>query len=54
MADAVGLGLISGASNGGQTSLSQRGSATREQVATILMEFCKNVKRSDLLEMHPL
>ena len=45
MADAVGLGLISGASNGGQTCLEPQGSATREQVATILMEFCKNVKK---------
>ena len=45
MADAVGLGLISGASNGGQTYLNPQGSATREQVATILMEFCKNVKK---------
>ena len=43
MADAVALGLISGASNGGQTYLEPQGSATREQVATILMEFCKNV-----------
>ena len=45
MADAVALGLISGASNGGQTCLEPQGSATREQVATILMEFCKNVKK---------
>ena len=45
LADAVGLGLISGASNGGQTLLEPQGSATREQVATILMEFCKNVKK---------
>ena len=45
MADAVALGLISGASNGGQTYLELQGSATREQVATILMEFCKNVKK---------
>ena len=45
MTDAVGLGLISGASNGGQTYLEPQGSATREQVATILMEFCKNVKK---------
>ena len=40
LADAVALGLISGASNGGQTYLEPQGSATREQVATILMEFC--------------
>ena len=45
MADAVALGLISGASNGGQTYLEPQGSATREQVATVLMEFCKNVKK---------
>ena len=45
MADAVALGLISGASNGGQTLLEPQGSATRDQVATILMEFCKNVKK---------
>ena len=45
LADAVTLGLISGASNGGQTLLEPLGSATREQVATILMEFCKNVKQ---------
>ena len=45
IADAVALGLISGASNGGQTYLEPQGSATREQVATILMEFCKNVKK---------
>ena len=45
LADAVALGLISGASNGGQTLLDPQGSATREQVATILMEFCKNVKK---------
>ena len=45
LADAVTLGLISGASNDGQTLLEPQGSATREQVATILMEFCKNVKK---------
>ena len=45
LADAVSLGLISGASNGGQTYLEPQGSATREQVATILMAFCKNVKQ---------
>ena len=45
LADAVTLGLISGASNDGQTLLNPQGSATREQVATILMEFCKNVKQ---------
>ena len=45
MADAVALGLISGASNGGQTYLNPQGRATREQVATILMNFCQNVKK---------
>ena len=45
LADAVTLGLISGASNDGQTLLEPQGSATREQVATILMAFCKNVKQ---------
>ena len=45
LADAGTLGLISGASNDGQTLLEPQGSATREQVATILMEFCKNVKK---------
>ena len=45
LADAVALGLISGASNGGQTYLNPQGSATREQVATILMNFCQNVKK---------
>ena len=39
LADAVALGLISGASNGGVTLLEPQGSATREKVATILMEF---------------
>ena len=45
LADAVTLGLISGASNDGQTLLEPQDSATREQVATILMAFCKNVKK---------
>ena len=45
LADAVTLGLISGTSNDGQTLLNPQGSATREQVATILMAFCKNVKK---------
>ena len=44
MADAVALGLISGASNGGQTYLEPQGSATREQVATILMRFVQNCR----------
>ena len=48
LADAVALGLISGASNGGQTYLEPQGSATREQVATILMEFCK--KREEVMQ----
>jgi len=30
---------------GGETYLNPQGGATREQVATILMEFCKNVKK---------
>ena len=45
LAGAVTLGLISGAGNDGQTLLNPQGSATREQVATILMAFCKNVKK---------
>ncbi len=45
MADAVALGLISGTTSGGQTYLNPQGSATREQVATILKAFCENVKR---------
>jgi len=45
LAGAVTLGLISGTSNDGQTLLNPQGSATREQVATILMAFCKNVKK---------
>ncbi len=45
LADAVALGLISGAVSGGQTCLNPQGSATREQVATILMAFCENVKK---------
>ena len=45
MADAVALGLISGASNGGQTYLEPQGSATREQVATILIGVLQNVKK---------
>ena len=46
LADAVTLGLISGATAGdGVACLDPQGSATREQVATILMAFCKNVKK---------
>lgn len=44
LADTVSLGLISGTLRGGQAYLDPQGSATREQVATILMQFCKNVK----------
>ena len=46
MQDAVALRLISGneASNG-TVYLDPNGNATREQVATILMQFCKNVKK---------
>lgn len=44
LADTVALGLISGTLRGGQAYLDPQGSATREQVATILMQFCKNVK----------
>ena len=44
LADTVSLGLISGTLRGGQAYLDPQGSATREQVATILMQFCKNIK----------
>ena len=44
LADTVSLGLISGTLRGGQAYLDPQGSATREQIATILMQFCKNVK----------
>ena len=46
MQDAVALRLISGneASNG-TVYLDPNGNAPREQVATILMQFCKNVKK---------
>ena len=37
--------VISGEENNGSIYLNPQGSATREQVATILMEFCKNVKK---------
>ena len=46
MQDAVALGLISGSeASGGKVYLEPNGNATREQVATILMQFCKNVKK---------
>ncbi len=44
VADAVALGLISGEENNGSIYLNPQGSATREQVATILMEFCTSVR----------
>ena len=40
---AVALGLISGVGDGGTVYLSPQGSAAREQVATILMAFSRNV-----------
>ena len=43
MADAVALGLISGAQTKDGTLLLPQNSATREQVATILMEFCSGI-----------
>ena len=46
MQDAVALGLINGTkAPDGKVYLDPQGSATRQQVATILMEFCKNVKK---------
>ena len=45
MQDAVALGLISGSDDNGVVYLNPNGKATREQVATILMQFCKNVKK---------
>ena len=45
MQDAVALGLISGSDDHGVVYLNPNGNATREQVATILMQFCKNVKK---------
>ena len=43
MADAVALGLISGAQTKDGTLLLPQNSATREQVATILMEFYSGI-----------
>ena len=45
MQDAVALGLISGNEIKDVVYLDPNGNATREQVATILMQFCKNVKK---------
>ena len=39
---AVGTGLITGTSS---TTLSPQDTATRAQVATILMRFCENIVR---------
>ena len=46
MQDAVALGLINGTkAPDGLVYLDSQGSATRQQVATILMNFCQNVKK---------
>ncbi len=46
MQDAVALGLINGnKASDGTVYLDPNGNAPREQVATILMQFCKNVKK---------
>ena len=46
MQDAVALGLINGnKADDGTVYLDPNGNAPREQVATILMQFCKNVKK---------
>ena len=46
MQDAVALGLINGnEADDGTVYLDPNGNAPREQVATILMQFCKNVKK---------
>ena len=46
MQDAVALGLINGTkAPDGVVYLDPQGSATRQQVATILMNFCQNVKK---------
>ena len=46
MQDAVALGLINGTkASDGVVYLDSQGSATRQQVATILMNFCQNVKK---------
>ena len=45
MQDAVALGLINGTkASDGLVYLDPQGSAARQQVATILMNFCQNVK----------
>ena len=46
MQDAVALGLINGTkAPDGLVYIDPQGSATRQQVATILMNFCQNVKK---------
>ena len=46
MQDAVALGLINGTkASDGVVYLDPQGSAARQQVATILMSFCQNVKK---------
>ena len=46
MRDAVALGLINGTkASDGVVYLDPQGSAARQQVATILMNFCQNVKK---------
>ena len=46
MQDAVALGLINGTkASDGTVYLDPQGSAARQQVATILMNFCQNVKK---------
>mgnify|MGYP000673618591 CR=1 FL=1 len=46
MQDAVALGLINGTkASDDKVYLDPQGSATRQQVATILMNFCQNVKK---------
>ena len=46
MQDAVALGLINGTkASDGEVYLDPQGSAARQQVATILMNFCQNVKK---------
>ena len=46
MQDAVALGLINGTkAPDGLVYIDPQGSAARQQVATILMQFCKNVKK---------
>ena len=46
MRDAVALGLINGTkASDGLVYLDPQGSAARQQVATILMNFCQNVKK---------